>query len=234
MNRLALGLAVGAGYVLGRSRKARVALVVGGLVAGKRMNLSPKAVGELVSRQLRENPQFKEIGDQLRQDLSGIGKAASGALVERRLDSLADRLHGRTARVRDRLAGTTPEVPGARRGADEDPDAYDEPGDDEDGPEARDERGTAEDTEAADREATEGTDETGRRGKAPARKKQTGKSAPVKKTPARRATAKKASAGTAAAKKATAAGKPAARKASGTRRGAEGARGRRTKGSGDQ
>jgi hypothetical protein len=224
---MALGLAVGAGYVLGRSKKARVALAVGGLVAGKRMNLSPKAVGELVARQLRDNPQFKEVGAQLRQDLGGVGRAASGAVVERRLNSLANRLHGRTSQVRDQLAGVTGT---RRRGDDEDPDAYDEPGDEAGGAGARDER-----------EETDATEETERRGKAPVRKQKAAGTAPEKKASAKSAPEKKA-AGTAAkrtpaktaAKRTTAAGKPAARKTAGARRTAEGARGRRSKGSGDQ
>ncbi|NUO40622.1 MAG: DNA primase, partial [Streptomyces sp.] len=91
MNRVGLGLAVGAGYVLGRTKKLKMAVAVGTLVAGKRMQLSPRALADLVSGQLRNNPQFKEIGDQLRQDLRGVGKAASGAMVERQIDALAGR-----------------------------------------------------------------------------------------------------------------------------------------------
>ncbi|WP_330286700.1 DNA primase [Streptomyces sp. NBC_00576] len=109
MNRVGLGLAVGAGYVLGRTKKLKLAFAVGTLVAGKRMQLSPRALADLVSTQLRDNPQFKEIGDQLREDLRGVGKAASGAMVERQVEALADRLHGRTAEVRDQLAGVVPD-----------------------------------------------------------------------------------------------------------------------------
>ncbi|MEI5519172.1 DNA primase [Streptomyces brasiliscabiei] len=112
MNRIALGLAVGAGYVLGRTKKMKLAFAVGTMVAGKRMHLSPRALAELVSRQLQNNPQFKEIGDQLRGDLRGVGKAATGALVERQIEGLAGRLHGRTSQVRDQLDGVTPDLPG--------------------------------------------------------------------------------------------------------------------------
>ena len=83
------------------------------------MQLSPRALAELVSPQLRDNPQFKEIGDQLREDLRGVGKAASGALVERQVEALADRLHGRTAEVRDQLAGVVPDPRGRGRDAEE-------------------------------------------------------------------------------------------------------------------
>lgn len=114
MNRTALGLAIGAGYLLGRTRKLKLALAVGSVVAGKRLNLTPRGVADLVSQQLQNNPQFKEIGDQLREDLRGVERAATGAVVERQLDSLAGRLHGRTAEVRGRLDGVVPGVGGDR------------------------------------------------------------------------------------------------------------------------
>ncbi|WP_330260130.1 DNA primase [Streptomyces murinus] len=109
MNRTALGLAIGAGYFLGRTRKLKMAIAVGSLVAGKKLNLGPGALADLARRQLRDNPQFKEIGDQLRTDLRGVGKAASGAMVERQMSTLADRLHDRTAQVRGELPGAPAE-----------------------------------------------------------------------------------------------------------------------------
>ncbi len=130
MNRMAMGLAVGAGYVLGRTKKAKFAFAVGTMVAGKKLNLSPKALGSLVTQQLENNPQFKEIGDQLRQDLRGVGKAATGSLLNRQLEGLADRLHDRTLDVQDRISGVVPDkAKGAAKDEDEDddPDAKSEP-----------------------------------------------------------------------------------------------------------
>ncbi|MFF6994857.1 DNA primase [Streptomyces sp. NPDC008313] len=232
MNRLGLGLAVGAGYVLGRTKKMKLAFAVGTMVAGKRMNLSPRGVADLVSQQLQNNPQFKEIGDQLRQDLRGVGKAASGALVERQIEGLADRLHGRTAEVRDQLSGVTPDVPGADDEEDEDAEEAsdaeeheasdrDEPDDDEpddDEPDHHEPDDEAEQDESEDRRSD---DEPSRpRGKAPA-KKTAAKKAPAKKAPAKKA-AKKAPARKTAARaaekapaKKTAAARTARRRAAG-------------------
>ncbi|MEU4348177.1 DNA primase [Streptomyces sp. NPDC023838] len=109
-NRLAIGLAVGAGYVLGRTKKAKLAFGIGTMVLGKRLKLSPGALAEFAAGQLEHNPQFKEIGDQLRQDLRGVGKAATGALVNRQLEGIADRLHDRTLDVQDRIAGVAPDA----------------------------------------------------------------------------------------------------------------------------
>ncbi|MFF1655804.1 DNA primase [Streptomyces sp. NPDC058255] len=220
MNRLGLGLAVGAGYVLGRTKKMKLAFAVGTMVAGKRMHLSPRALADLVAGQLRDNPQFKEIGDQLREDLRGVGKAASGALVERQIEGLADRLHGRTAEVRDQLAGVVPDVPGL---------GEEDEAEDADGAEDAEGADGAEDAEDADDEGGSGDDpehgeaeEKARpRKKAPAKKapakKATGKPGPARKTSARKPSAGKAPTKTAAAEKApgnkTAAKKTAARTA---------------------
>ncbi|MEU3094046.1 DNA primase [Streptomyces sp. NPDC006967] len=213
MNRMGMGLAIGAGYLLGRTKKLKMAVAVGGLVAGKKLNLSPRMVADLVSQQLRDNPQFKELGDQVRGDLRGVGKAASGALVERQLGSLADRLHGRTAEMREELAG------GGRDRTEDGEDADDEPEDrepseedrepsEEDGEEPEDRED--EDREDEDREDHEdGGDEPS--AERPA-KKAAAKKAPAKKTagrrtaPAKKTAAKKTAAGPRAARPRTSKG----------------------------
>ncbi|MCZ4511920.1 DNA primase [Streptomyces sp. ActVer] len=225
MNRLGLGLAVGAGYVLGRTKKMKLAFAVGTMVAGKRMHLSPRALADLVSGQLQNNPQFKEIGDQLREDLRGVGKAASGALVERQIEGLADRLHGRTAQVRDQLSGVVPDVPGAGgrlRG-----DREDEPEDEyEDYDEYDDvaERESAEDVESAEDE-----ERPRPRKRAPARK--AAKEAPAKKSAEKRSPRKEAPAKKTAARAAKKA--PAKKTAAARTAGRSASRGRLPRGGGD-
>ncbi len=208
MNRTGMGLAIGAGYLLGRTKKLKMALAVGGLVAGKKLNLSPRAVADLVSQQLRDNPQFKELGDQLRGELQGVGKAASGALVERQISSLADRLHDRTAEVRGRLDGGGEDRDGTDEYAGEEPDdrGPDDAGDD------RDDDGGRERGPDAERTA-----------------KKAAKKAPAKKGPAAKkaAPAKRAAGGPA---KKTAAKKTAAKKTASASRGA---RSRSSKGGGE-
>ncbi|GAA4786114.1 DNA primase [Streptomyces ziwulingensis] len=198
MNRVGLGLAVGAGYLLGRTKKLKFAVAVGTMVAGKKLNLTPQGIAKMVSGQLQNNPQFKEIGDQLRQDMSGVGKAATGALVERQINAFADRLHGRTAQVQDQLSGVVSKVPGAGRGRKDD-EEYDDHDDEEyDERDARDDR---EDEEPERRPRPRGrrpaeaddSEDSGEREparKAPVRKaavkKTAERKAPVKKTAAKR------------------------------------------------
>jgi hypothetical protein len=201
---MGLGLAIGAGYLLGRTKKLKLAVAVGTMVAGKKMNLTPKGIAELVSGQLQNNPQFKEIGDQLRTDLRGVGKAASGAMVERQLDALADRLHGRTAEVRDQLSGAASQAAGV--GSDDSRDSEDSEDSEYEEPEEHGER----------EERDERRDERGERRGRPARKAPPEARKTAKKTPAKKAAAK-APARKAAAKRAQPAKKAAAKKTSGAR-----------------
>ncbi|MEV4036183.1 DNA primase [Streptomyces umbrinus] len=237
MNRLGLGLAVGAGYVLGRTKKMKLAFAIGTMVAGKRMHLSPRALADLVSGQLQNNPQFKEIGDQLREDLRGVGKAASGALVERQIEGIADRLHGRTAQVRDQLSGVVPDVPGV--GGKSRDDREDEPEDeyedydesDERDPDASDpeDEDVAERESAEDAESAEDEERPRPRKRAPAKK--AAKKAPAKKTAEKRSPRKAAPAKKTAARAAKKA--PAKKTAAAKTAGRSASRGRLTRGGGD-
>ncbi|MFF4059878.1 DNA primase [Streptomyces sp. NPDC001668] len=252
MNRMGLGLAIGAGYVLGRTKKLKLAFAVGSVVAGKRLNLTPKAMAELVSQQLLKNPQFKEIGDTLREDLRGVGKAASGAMVERQIDAIADRLHGRTAQVRDQLSGIAPEVPGLSDDEDEESEEDEAAEEEETGtPEAEadeepsdetedDEDEAAEDDEAEDDEAEDEDEQD----EAPAAAKKTARKAPAKKTAAKKAPGRKPAAkktaqsqgrtaGKRTAAKKTTAKKTAAKKATAARGAGRGTRSRLPKGGGE-
>lgn len=166
-SRLAFGLAVGAGYVLGRTKKAKLAFAVGTMVAGKRLNLNPGALGEFITHQLRDNPQFKAVGEQLRTDLGGVGKAATGAFVSRQLEGLADRLHDRTADVQDRVKDAVAGSNGEKR---------DSPKDTDD-----EER---EDLEAHTDDESDDSPAEREQSTRPARR--TAKKAPAKKTPAKR------------------------------------------------
>lgn len=243
MNRVGLGLAIGAGYLLGRTKKLKMAVAVGTMVAGKKMNLTPKGIAELVSGQLQNNPQFKEIGDQLRTDLRGVGKAASGAMVERQIDALADRLHGRTAEVRDQLSGVASRAPGvgsddSRESRDseasEDSEYEEATGEQEEPEEYRD---AEEPEETAEQEEPEEPEESEKR-RAPRRERPAKKAPPeARKTPGKapaKKAAAKAPAKKAAAKRAQPAKKAAGKKTAGARSAARGATARQSKGGGER
>ncbi|CAM5353707.1 hypothetical protein GCM10010329_40300 [Streptomyces spiroverticillatus] len=198
-NRLGLGLAVGAGYLLGRTKKLKFAFAVGTFVAGKKLQLSPKALMDFASSQLQNNPQFKEIGDQLREDMRGVGKAATGAIINRQLSGLADKLHDRTLNVQDRAAGIVPDITSLKD--DKGEEEYDEE------PEAEEKR---EEPRRQARPRKQAASSTAKKATGGARS--TGQGA-AKKT-ASSGTAKKATGGT--AKKATGGARKTASGASGT------------------
>ncbi|GAA2728680.1 hypothetical protein GCM10010360_05270 [Streptomyces nogalater] len=204
-----------------------MALAVGSLVAGKKLNLSPKTLADLVNQQLKSNPQVKEIGDQLREDLRGVGKAATGAMVERRMSSLADRLHSRTDRVRDQLSGAVPS------GSDEEPDERGEPGGDEDAGT----KGRARDEAPGGRSGKKAPERRAPERRAPERKE------PEKKEPEKKAseasgrkTARKplSAAAKGAGRKTGAAGKSAAKRTTAAGGSARGAASRQSKGGDDR
>ncbi|MFE6634473.1 DNA primase [Streptomyces tendae] len=243
MNRVGLGLAIGAGYLLGRTKKLKMAVAVGTMVAGKKMNLTPKGIAELVSGQLQNNPQFKEIGDQLRTDLRGVGKAASGAMVERQIDALADRLHGRTAEVRDQLSGVASRAPGvgsddSRASEDSEDSEYEEAAGEREEPEEAEEYEDAEEPErTAEQEELEEQEEPEKR-REPRRERPAKKAPPeARKTPGKapaKKAAAKAPAKKAAAKRAQPAKKAAGKKTAGARSAARGAAARQSKGGGER
>ncbi|GHJ37819.1 DNA primase [Streptomyces sp. TS71-3] len=175
MDRTTMGLAVGAGYLLGRSRKMKMALMLGAMAAGRRLPVTPSALKGAVGDQLRNSPHLKGLGDQLGGQLGGLGKAATGALIERRIEGVADRLQSHTAGMRERMAGGGPEgeAPEAGRGEEE----GEEP-----------ERGARAEEAEEERPRPRPAKKTAKKAakKAPAKKASTGR-APVRKAPDKRA-----------------------------------------------
>ncbi|GGT09257.1 MULTISPECIES: hypothetical protein [Streptomyces] len=106
-DRVAMGLALGGGYVLGRTRKAKWALGAAALLAGRRLAPDAAALAGFVRDSLGGRPGLEEIRARIAEDLRGVGSAAVAVLVERQLGAVADRLHDRTEEVRDRLAALT-------------------------------------------------------------------------------------------------------------------------------
>lgn len=92
---LTLGLA--GGYLLGRTKKGKLALAVGGYVLGKRTGLNPQQLLTEGLKKLGGTPEFSRLNEQLRGDLMAAGRSLVTAAANRRLDSLSDALHERTS-----------------------------------------------------------------------------------------------------------------------------------------
>ncbi|MFE5631335.1 histone protein, partial [Streptomyces sp. NPDC056542] len=97
--KIALAAAVAGGYVLGRTKKARVAFSIATYLAGRRFGLDPKQLVTQGLTALKDIPQVAEIGDQLRGEALDAGRQALSAAANRKLVDLADSLHSRTLAI---------------------------------------------------------------------------------------------------------------------------------------
>ncbi|MER7831790.1 ABC transporter substrate-binding protein [Streptomyces sp. NPDC095602] len=129
-----IGAAVVGGYMLGRTRKAKLAMGLAMALAGSRVR-----PGEL-GRQLARSPFLSQVNQQVRDELAGAGKAAAATVLNAKADRLAEALHQRTENLREQAQGGGGRVP---HGGDRD--AGDRSGED------RGERGRARDEERGGR-----------------------------------------------------------------------------------
>ncbi|MEU7313817.1 hypothetical protein [Streptomyces sp. NPDC007083] len=109
--------AVAGGYLLGRTRKAKLALVLGTAVAGRRLGLDPQ---ELVSKGLRKlsgTPQFAALTEQVQEELVGAARTALSSVTDRRIEAVTESLRGRTERLGSR--GEVQDEEGSREKGDE-------------------------------------------------------------------------------------------------------------------
>ncbi|MFJ8199345.1 hypothetical protein [Streptomyces sp. NPDC096152] len=119
-NRVALGAAVAAGYTLGRTRKARLALAVGTYLAGRSLGVAP---GRAPADHPPGTRQLQELADQVRGELLTAGRAAVNAVVDRRLTRAADTLRHRTDAL---VRGDAPRRPSGDRSEERSAEWYDE------------------------------------------------------------------------------------------------------------
>ncbi|MGW5366643.1 hypothetical protein [Actinopolymorpha pittospori] len=90
-----IALAVVGAYALGRRKKAKMALLLGSVLVGKRLDM--RALGKEVMGRLSESPEVGRIVGDVRGDLLSTGRAAAMSALSRPLEGLADRLEERTA-----------------------------------------------------------------------------------------------------------------------------------------
>ncbi|MFI0153838.1 hypothetical protein [Streptomyces lydicus] len=109
MNNAKIGVALAGGYVLGRTKKAKLAIGLGMYLAGKKLNLDPKQLGKLVAN----SPVLGPLNDQVRRELVDATKSAATSALTQRMSGLADSLHERTLDLRDAGGDAEEEEPDA-------------------------------------------------------------------------------------------------------------------------
>lgn len=94
--KVCLAAAVAAGYVLGRTKKGKLALGLAPLVAGQQLPMNPRELLILAMRKLAENPTVGPLVEQARGEVLEAGRSALSATANRRLEAVADALQQRT------------------------------------------------------------------------------------------------------------------------------------------
>lgn len=79
--------AVASGYLLGRTKKLKLAITVGSLIAGKKMGTNPNELLQQGLELAMKNPEVSKISEQVRGKLLDAVKAAAIAAATHRLES---------------------------------------------------------------------------------------------------------------------------------------------------
>ncbi|MFC8076673.1 histone protein [Streptomyces sp. NPDC057307] len=188
--KLALASAVLGGYVLGRTKKGRLALTVATVVAGRGLGFGPKELAAEGARRLADVPQVAEVQEQVREQGFQAVRGALSAVTDRGIGSLADAISGRTASI-SRKADDADEEDDEDQAPEDSDDSEEEPEDEEEEPE--EEELENEDESDEDESDEEGEPAPARRRKAAPERRGT-RSAPKQKAPAKKAPAKKTAA----------------------------------------
>ncbi len=196
-----------AGYVLGRTKRLRLAITVASMLAGKQISTDPKKVAQQVGRLIDDNPQLAQLKGEITGELLTAAQSAATAVLTNRMNTLSDTLHERSDALRG-LAAEAEEIEGEvlPSGDEETPeDDGQEEGEEttEEEPQQAEEPAAEEETSSTTSSARRSTSRTSTAKKAPAKKAPTKKST-TKKAPAKKSTAKKAPAKKTTAKKAPA------------------------------
>ena len=134
-----MAMAVGAGYMLGRTHKMKLALMLAGFGASRRFPGGSLGVLNEGRKLLADSPEVAKLGVTVRKELMNAAKAAAVTAASQRIDSLNTRLQSG-----ENLLGGLGEAAGgkrkSKRARDEEPDdeyeddedeGADEPGDDD-------------------------------------------------------------------------------------------------------
>jgi hypothetical protein len=95
---VALGIA--GGYLLGRTKKMKLALMVGGLAAGRKAG-GPGQLLAQGTKLLGQSPELTRLTDEIRGRLLDAGKAAAVAVATRQVEAITERVVGRVGTLTD-------------------------------------------------------------------------------------------------------------------------------------
>jgi hypothetical protein len=91
-NKTQMAAAIGAGYLLGRTRRMKLALMLAGAGTAGRFPGGPRELLTLGTKMLSNSPEVAKLGDTVRGELVSAAKAAAVTAASQRIDSLSNRL----------------------------------------------------------------------------------------------------------------------------------------------
>jgi hypothetical protein len=110
-----VALAVAGGYVLGRRKKTKLAMMLGGAaltgglnaVTGKLLQSGTKVLGssDVLGKAGKAAPGLGEVGDMIKGDLTSVVKRAAATAVSAQIDSLSEQLRNRADAIREESTG---------------------------------------------------------------------------------------------------------------------------------
>ena len=93
-------MGVAGGYFLGRTKKMKLALMLGGWTAGRQLGGPGQILGQ-ATKVLGDSPELTALTDQVRGRLLEAGKDAAMAVATRRVEALTDRVGRRVEDLAD-------------------------------------------------------------------------------------------------------------------------------------
>ena len=196
--------AVAAGYLLGRTKKLKLAITVGSVLAGQRLSSNPQKLLKGATSLVQNNPALSALQTELRGRAFDAAKGAAVSVATSRIDKLTDTLRTRGEKKRAEKEAPAESEEAAEEpedqyeeGAEEEPeDEYEEAGEEEEPEDQYEEEQSEEEEEQPEpsqaRAVTQPAKKVAAKKAAPAKKVA---SAPAKKVAAKRPAAQKSGGG---------------------------------------
>ncbi|MFC9764208.1 hypothetical protein [Rhodococcus jostii] len=108
-NKTQMAAAIGAGYLLGRTRRMKLALMLAGAGTTGRFG-GPRELLSLGTKMLANSPEVAKLGDTVRGELLGAAKAAAVTAASQRIDTLSNRLQSGGKEITGTVSDATDNV----------------------------------------------------------------------------------------------------------------------------
>ena len=151
--------AVAGGYLLGRTKKMKLALMLAAMLAGKKLPSGGSGLTSQLTDLVQSNPELSNLMKQIQGNLTQAARAAAVTAATQQVNRLSDNLHNRAEALKTPLGSLEGEQ------SDEESDAEEESGQEQQssegsGKKSRKDSGSGDDTSAGDEEDSGGSDES--------------------------------------------------------------------------